>query len=143
MSFWNVVKSVANSAKCMAGWHSGQYSHIEGKPKCNLGKRCPDCNAYVTKEKHEFSEWKFPNYTDCNAKRECIHCGHDEFKVIHDHERVGKDNSNCEIILRCKRCHDEKRGKAEHEWISLFKTELKVETEDGKKRKCKNCGTFG
>jgi len=138
MAFWDVVKNIANSAKCASGWHAGDYSHRSRKPKCHMEKTCPDCGKHVTKEVHKYGDWKYPTST-CDAKRVCIHCGHDEFKVIHNYERVRKD-SNCRIIEQCNRCHDEKIGRAEHEWITLFGREMKT---TDKKRKCKNCGELG
>ena len=47
MGFWDSVKSVALSVKCFTGWHEGEYEHIKGKPKCFLGKTCPDYNQFI------------------------------------------------------------------------------------------------
>lgn len=139
MGFWDKVKSVANSAKCMTGWHAGEYSHISGKPECHLEKTCPDCNEYVTKKKHKFSDWKYTNNSSskpCDSIRDCIHCDIQETKEIHQHEKNGKD-SNCRVIEKCKRCGDEQLGSESHNWISIMGHEVKVQGQ----KKCKDCGT--
>lgn len=140
MGFWDKVKSVAISAKCMTGWHAGDYKHIDGKPLCFLGKTCPDCGEYVTKNNHTYNEWQYKNYNSCDAIRECVHCGSIESSVRHNYERQGKD-SNCRVIEVCKRCNDKKLGSTDHNWVSipLTNTEVKVQG----KRKCKDCGFIG
>ena len=135
MGFWDKVKSVAVSAKCMTGWHAGTYTHIDGEPLCHLGKTCPDCNEYVTKIVHKFSEWEYLDYGKCDAKRSCIHCAYEEYGVQHDYEEQGK-NSDCRIIEICTRCGDEQLGRENHNWLNVAGHELKV----GGKRKCKDCG---
>jgi len=135
MGFWDKVKSVALSAKCMTGWHAGTYTHIEGKPECYLEKTCPDCNEYVTTKKHKFSEWEYLGYGKCDSRHECIHCGYTEDKVRHDYEEQGKDG-NCKIIEVCTRCGDRELGRAKHNWINIAGYEVKA----GGKRKCRDCG---
>jgi len=138
MGFWDKVKSVANSAKCMTGWHAGEYTSISGKPECHMEKTCPDCNEYVTKKKHKYSNWKYTNNSysqPCDSIRDCIHCDLQESKVIHEYEKNGKD-SNCRIIEKCKRCGDKKTGSASHNWVSLMGHEIKVEGQ----KKCRDCG---
>lgn len=140
MSFWNKLKSVAMTAKCLTGWHAGVYTPIEGKPECNLEKICPDCDSYVTKKKHTFSIWRYTNNINsdpCDSIRDCVHCGFQEEKIIHEYKKNGKDSS-CRIIEKCTRCKDEKLGSESHDWISLFGHDLKA----GGKRKCKDCGNF-
>lgn len=140
MSFWDKVKSFTRSAKCTVGWHGGEYAPIAGKPKCHLGKTCPNCNDYLTKEEHEFSEWIFTQEGDCNARRECIYCGYEEQEEKHNHEQVAKDLSNCEILLRCRRCGDEKVGPAEHEWVEQPQTQGATDSSSGNKKQCQVCG---
>lgn len=140
MSFWDKVKSFARSAKCTVGWHGGEYTRIDGKPKCHLGKTCPHCNDYLTKEEHEFSEWLFMEEGDCNARRECIYCGYDEHEVKHNYEKVAKDFSNCEILLCCRRCGNEKVGPAEHEWVEQPQMECTPDNGNANKKQCKVCG---
>lgn len=139
MGFWDKVKSVANSAKCMTGWHAGEYNHIYGMPECHLEKICPDCDKYVTKIKHNFNDWRYTNNSfsqPCDSVRTCIHCEEQETKVIHQYEKNGKD-SNCRVVEKCKRCGDEQLKSASHNWISIAGHDLKVQG----KRKCKDCGT--
>ncbi len=137
------VIGIAKAGSCLVGWHAGEWSHQEGKPLCYVEKTCPRCNKYVTAIHHNYGQWIYTYDGRCDARRQCSHCKHDEFKVVHSHERVGKDSSNCRIIYRCRRCRDEYLGSAEHDWITLFDKEVKVNTSEGKKRKCRNCGTWG
>jgi len=81
MGLWDTVKNLAMSAKCMTGWHGGEYEHIQGKPKCFLGKTCPDCGEYVTKNKHKFGSWEYITYGKCDAVRKCNYCKLDEKKM--------------------------------------------------------------
>lgn len=139
MGFWDKVKSIASSAKCMTGWHAGEYSHIAGKPECHLEKTCPDCNEYVTKKKHKFTEWRYTNNSfsePCDSVRTCVHCEDQETKIIHQYEKNGKDSS-CRVVEKCKRCGHEQLGSVSHNWVSIVGHEVKI---DGK-RKCRDCGT--
>lgn len=140
MAFWDNVKSIAIKAKCTVGWHEGEYKHIDGKPECFLGKTCPDCNKWVTEERHEFSDWEYLTYNSCNTVESCIHCKLQRTGVEHNYQKEGKD-SNCHIVEVCLRCKDKKIGRAEHNWIQvpIINQDIKV---DGK-RKCKDCGYFG
>ncbi|MCB5266662.1 MAG: hypothetical protein LHW46_00935 [Candidatus Cloacimonetes bacterium] len=140
MGFWDTVKSVAISAKCMTGWHAGNYEHVKGQPLCFLGKTCPDCGEYVTKNDHKYGDWSFKRHDRCDAVRECIHCGALDTQVRHDHKKEGKD-ANCHIIEVCTRCGDKQIGRAEHTWINIpfTNSEMKIQG----KRKCKDCGFMG
>jgi hypothetical protein len=140
MGLWDKVKSVALSAKCMTGWHAGEYEHVEGKPLCFLGKTCPDCGEYVTKNKHAYNEWEYFSYDSCNAQRNCIHCNHIEQAVQHQYKEQGKDES-CRIIEVCQRCGDKKIGSAKHNWVTIPFTD--TEMKSGGKRKCQDCGYMG
>ena len=137
MGFWDKVKSVAVSAKCMTGWHAGDYEHIKGKPLCHMGKTCPDCKKYVTTMKHEYNDWKYLTYDKCDSVKECIHCGHKESEVRHTFEENGKD-SNCKVIKICSRCNLKEVGGARHEWITIPFTNHEIKAKG--KRKCKDCG---
>lgn len=138
MGFWGVVKSVALSAKCLTGWHAGNWSHIQGKPKCFMEKTCPDCSKHVTTKKHSFGEWRKINYSTCDSVRECEYCGSVEQKIMHDYENNGKDE-NCRLIKKCRSCGAKEIGREDHEWLTIFDNEVKV----GGKRKCKRCGASG
>jgi len=165
MGLWDKVKSVAMSAKCMTGWHAGEYTSIEGKPKCNLEKTCPDCNKYMTKISHKMSSWNYLFDRKCDAVCHCIHCNFEvievrhnyhevrqgtecryidtcdrcgdmkQSKIRHNYEERGKD-SNCRIIEVCKDCGDKKSGRENHNFLSIAGHDLKV---NGQK-KCKDCG---
>ena len=65
MGFWDGVKSVAKNTKCFLGFHGGEYKQKEGKPKCYLGKTCPDCGKDVETEKHSFGDWKYLEDGEC------------------------------------------------------------------------------
>lgn len=135
-----VVESVAgavNSGMCMAGWHSGDYEHIKGKPLCHVGKTCPDCGEYVTKENHEFSSLGYVSYDSCKIEYECIHCRYKKSSIEHKYKEQGKDK-NCRIIEVCIRCNDKKEGKVDHNWIQIPFTETDAKFQG--KRKCKDCG---
>lgn len=134
MGFWDAVKSVATSAKCATGWHAGSWEHDIGNPECHKKKVCPDCNKLVKTKKHQFSSWEKQSYSTCNSNRTCNHCGHIEAEIRHDYNPIGKDE-NCHIIEKCKDCGDKKTGRADHEWVTLFNHEMKVNG----KRKCKRC----
>lgn len=135
MGFWDVVKSVALSAKCSTGWHAGEWSHVSGKPQCFVEKTCPDCHKHVTTNKHTFGEWRRIDYSSCNSVRECTHCSSSEQKIIHEYQNNGKDE-NCRIIEKCQHCGGQRMGRTDHEWIKIFDHEVKV----GGSRKCKRCG---
>lgn len=137
MGIWDKVKSAAISAKCMTGWHAGDYTPIEREPKCHLEKTCPDCNKYVTTVEHKFGSWNYLSHGRCDASKECIHCGHAETEIRHEYKAQGKD-ANCNVIEVCHRCQDQKLGRKEHNWIKIPFTNTEVKA-DGK-RKCKDCG---
>ncbi|SNY97907.1 hypothetical protein SAMN04488142_2516 [Halomonas sp. hl-4] len=136
MSFWKKVKTVATSAKCFSGWHSGNYSQMKNKPKCHLEKTCPDCGEYLAKKNHIFTRWEHIDSFTCKAERECLHCQHTESKMMHAYERVEKDPVNCKIIRRCVRCNDKQIGHAEHNWLHQSEEDIK----NGKRKECKDCG---
>ena len=138
MGFWDVVKSVALSAKCATGWHAGDWQKTAGGPECSMGKTCPDCHTYVTTNKHSYTEWKKINYSNCNSVRECKHCGSTEEKIVHEYENNGKDD-NCRLISKCRDCGSIETGREDHEWVKFLDHEVKV----GGKRKCRRCGTTG
>lgn len=139
MGFWDKVKSAATSAKCLTGWHAGDYSPISGKPHCNVEKTCPDCNKYITAIKHKFNEWQYINSVHshkCDSFRSCIHCDVQETKRLHEFKEKGK-NSSCRIIEQCSVCHEEQLGRTSHNWTQLMGRDLKIQG----KRKCRDCGT--
>lgn len=140
MGFWDTIVSVALSAKCMTGWHSGDYAHVDGKPLCFLGKTCPDCGEYVTKNNHKYNEWEYPIYNSCNAIRKCVHCGYQDSSVQHTYAKHGKDG-NCKIIEICSRCGDKKLGREEHNWLQIPFTNTDVKANGQKK--CRDCGYIG
>tara|TARA_R110000851_G_scaffold332161_1_gene507592 strand:+ start:1461 stop:1889 length:429 start_codon:yes stop_codon:yes gene_type:complete len=138
MGFWDTIKSAAISAKCLTGWHAGNYKPIEGKPQCNVEKTCPDCNKYVTAIKHKFNDWQYINSTSshrCDSFRSCVHCDAQETKRIHKFEERGKDSS-CRVIEKCSNCFEERSGGTTHNWAQIMGRELKVQG----KRKCQDCG---
>lgn len=135
MGFFDTLKKVALSAKCLTGWHGGNYNSIKGKPQCHLEKTCPDCKEYITKIDHKYGGWKYLNYDNCEAEKECIYCREIKREIVHNYKERGKD-SNCRIIEICEHCQDEKLGSTKHNWIRLGSIELKA----GGKRKCKDCG---
>jgi len=140
MGLWDMVKDAALFAKCLTGWHAGEYTHIEGKPLCFFGKTCPDCGEYVTKKNHKFSEWQYKTYSNCDSERECVYCGLLESSVQHNYERQGKD-SQCRIIEDCRRCGDKKYSGEEHNWITIPFTNKDLNVKG--QRKCKDCGYMG
>jgi hypothetical protein len=101
MSFWDKVKNVATSAKCMTGFHAGEYKPIKGKPKCNLEKTCPDCDKYLTKTQHKYTDWEYIKEDKCDSKKECVYCQFEEKKVRH--QWVNRTN-RCKVYKNCKRC---------------------------------------
>lgn len=137
MGFWDSVKSVALSAKCFTGWHEGEYKHIEGEPQCHLGKTCPDCGKWVTKEEHKYAGWKYVDYGKCDAIRNCIYCKHQEREVRHNYKKESKDGY-CRIIEVCSRCNDRKIGRAEHTWVTIPFTDSNIRVQG--KKKCRDCG---
>lgn len=139
MGFWDSIKSLALSAKCATGWHSGNYRQMPNSPECYLEKTCPDCLEYVTKKSHRYGDWKYVKSFNCNAIKECIHCGDEKHEIVHSYKVVAKD-SNCVEICECARCKDRKSGSTKHNWLELFGHELKIPTNEGKKRKCRDCG---
>jgi glutaredoxin-related protein len=138
MGFWDSVKSVALSVKCFTGWHEGEYEHIKGKPKCFLGKTCPDCNQFITKEEHEYDGWEYVGYSKCDAVRKCIHCKHQQREIRHEYRKEGKE-SDCRVIEVCIRCRDKKIGRAEHNWVTIPFTDKDLKIQG--KRTCRDCKT--
>jgi len=133
MGFWDGVKSVAKNTKCFLGFHGGEYKQKEGKPKCYLGKTCPDCGKDVEMEKHSFGDWKYLEDGKCRAKRRCVTCNYEENSTRHQFRWDHKD-SNCRMIEICTRCGEIKKGLTVHSWINS----------DGKGKKiCKDCGCNG
>ena len=135
MGFWDKVKSVASSAKCLTGWHGGEYAPIPGKPECHVEKTCPDCHEHVTSVKHKYGDWEYIKFGECRAFHECVYCGEQETSVRHQYEKKGKDAS-CREIERCTNCGDEKLGRAKHNWVEILGHEVSIQG----KRKCKDCG---
>lgn len=104
MGFFDSVKAMAVKAKCATGLHAGEFTKVKDEPECHLGKTCPDCEKYIEKLKHEYSDWKYTNEDDCEQARECVYCQEVETKTVHaDYEESGKD-SDCCVILKCQRC---------------------------------------
>lgn len=136
MGFWDNVKELAVGAKCAVGWHEGEYGHIKGKPQCYLGKTCPDCGKWVTKEEHIYSGWEYIDYGKCDSIKSCIHCKYQEREIRHNYKKEGKD-SNCIIIEVCSRCRDKKLGKTEHNWVTIPFTDRELKIQG--KRTCKDC----
>jgi len=103
MGFFDKIKSIATASKCKIGVHAGEWSHIEGEPECQFEKTCPDCNKYLTKSEHEYSEWKYEDESSCDATRECSLCGDIDNDEIHLFEMVQQEDGEEEIEV-CQRC---------------------------------------
>lgn len=132
MGLWDKVKSAAKSAKCMTGFHAGEFIQIVSKPQCQLEKNCPDWGKYVTKEEHKFDAWKkdISSYHQCDLVRECIYCGTKETKKEHDWEFDGTKDSNCYPVKVCKRCGEKDKGLIpKHTFVDA-----------GDKAVCSSCG---
>lgn len=137
MGFFDFVKNVAQSAMCTTGMHSGKWSHIHGKPECNVERTCTRCQKHITAKHHNYGEFRCVDSSTCDHVHECVHCNHFENKIMHSYGRVGRDD-NCRIIEKCSRCGDEKKGQEDHDWIKLFDREIKLHG----KRKCRRCDMF-
>lgn len=136
MSLWNKVKGAAKSVKCMTNWHAGQFTPIEGKPKCHLEKTCPDCNKYVTKKSHKFGEWSYVRADRCDRESSCIHCDDKKHDIKHNHQMVRKELGTCREILECARCRDEKMGNVSHNFKLVGKDSSTCEPI----KECTDCG---
>ena len=139
MGFFDSVKKIAISAKCMAGWHGGKYSQIEGKPKCHLGKTCPDCKKYITTFYHQYSGWgDYKKPRSCEQERKCVHCGHIDTRIEHQSFKIKGKDDYCTEILECVRCGYKKRGEEDHNWskTTCFENANFGHIEE----RCINCG---
>lgn len=132
MGFFDKVKELAIKAKCMAGFHGGEFTHITGKPECHLGKICPDCKEHITSFKHSFTDWEYLSSDKCEMRCECILCSEQEFKTKHEY-REDRIDSSCRVIEKCQRCDHEYIGSTRHTWeFSSYKGQVY--------RTCKRCG---
>lgn len=120
MSFFNTLKNMASKAKCATGFHSGKFTQINGEPECFYEKTCPDCDKYLTKKTHKYSNWNdYKKPRNCFKDRECIYCDHTETKEFHaGYRQKGKDDY-CTIIEECGRCGHTKKGREEHMWVKM------------------------
>ncbi|WP_104708607.1 hypothetical protein [Helicobacter felis] len=169
MGLWDAIKSVAKSVKCGVGVHAGEYAHVKGKPKCFLGKTCPDCKKYITTQKHEFGDWDYQKDQDCTQARTCAHCKKAETRVEHQFggwsyadqsctqvsvcarcketktevwhsfNEKGKDEQ-CRIIKVCSRCQLKELGSTKHNFIKNPLTGNDMPAVNGYK-KCKDCNS--
>jgi hypothetical protein len=114
MGFWDSVKKAATSAKCMTGFHAGEYQPIAGKPECEMENTCPDCHTHLTKTEHKYSNWEYIKDNQCDSKRNCIHCMIEESMVRHQSWNREKSNQNCQIHKECERCNTRELGATEH-----------------------------
>lgn len=111
MGLWDSIKKAANSAKCMAGLHAGEYVQIEGKPACNMHKTCPDCGKYLKKVQHKFGEWEYLQENKCDAIRYCEFCGESEKTERHN---WSQSKQGCQLYRDCDRCGAHEFLKTEH-----------------------------
>lgn len=98
MKLWNKIK-------CIADYHGGEYSSVEGKAKCNLEKTCPNCNKYMTKIEHKMSPWKYLSEEKCDAVSHCIYCNYEVNELRHIYNEV-KEKNECTYVDTCNRCGD-------------------------------------
>lgn len=111
MGFWDSVKKAATSAKCIAGFHSGEYRRAEGKPECNMEMTCPDCNKHLTKVEHKFGKWEFLQENKCDAIRKCVFCGEAEKAIKH---QWVQSKNKCQVERDCERCRAHEFVRVEH-----------------------------
>ena len=137
MSFFKSVlkstKKFAMTAKCKTGWHAGHYKSIEGKPKCQLAKTCPDCDEYITKINHKYNNWDYVKAFNCTQVRACVHCDREDQRIHHNHLVTGT-NDHCDELLECSRCDNKKKGSKRHQWDSWSREG------DRMVRGCQKCG---
>ena len=165
MGLWDKVKSAALSAKCMTGWHAGEYKRVPDTPDCFFTKQCPDCGKEVETNRHKYGDIRYKYALKCDAVRNCIYCEHEAAEIAHNYEDLGLDrncqemkkcnrcgdlkigrpqhsyrttgkDSSCREIQECSRCRHVNHGRSHHNWISLLGHEVKVSG----KRKCRDCG---
>jgi hypothetical protein len=122
MGLWDKIKGAAETAKaaavvakCMAGFHKGEYRPVKDKPQCNLEMTCSDCYKHLTKIEHEFGEWGYVADDKCDLARSCIHCGEQEKDVKHKWGPNTKEN--CKLYRCCERCGIREFLKDSHDWV--------------------------
>lgn len=113
MSFWDSIKKVAVSTKCLAGMHSGEFEPAIGKPACNLVKVCLDCNKNVEKINHKFGKFQYNQDSKCDGKFVCVHCQEEEAKVKH---QWATEFKGCSTYQRCSRCNTREHVSTKHTW---------------------------
>lgn len=117
MSFFNKIKELAVKAKCATGFHSGEFTPIVGKPECNLGKTCPDCNEYIKEIQHKYHPWDdYKQSKSCIKERKCKHCEYINKKTIHEGYQQKKIDDRCNVIMSCVRCGDLRKDGKSHSW---------------------------
>ncbi len=116
MGFLDTIKNAALKVKCAAGFHGGSYTPIEGLPKCNLEKDCPDCGKHITVVEHSFPEEKYKNAHSCVKSTSCIHCGEVSERMDHENYEEIDIDDHCRVKERCTRCNHEKTGNVRHTW---------------------------
>lgn len=115
MSFWDSVKKIGISAKCLAGMHEGDFKPIQGKPECHLGKTCPNCNKYIETIAHKYHQSHYLSENSCKRKSSCKHCG--EEKITEKHSYDYTTNEGCDVYNVCSRCRSKKFLKQDHHWV--------------------------
>lgn len=138
MGLWDKIKDAAETAKaaavvakCMAGFHKGEYKPVKDKPQCNLEMRCSDCFKLLTKIEHEFGEWEYEVDNKCDVARICIHCGEQEKDVKHQWGKNFKEE--CKLYRSCERCGTREFLKDSHD---SYRTKERCEV----KKVCRDCG---
>lgn len=135
MNLFENLKKITVRARCGIGIHSGTFKPMDGKPQCNIGKICPDCNMFFTKTKHNFSPWSdYIKPKSCVVVQRCIYC--EESRTRKNHPgfiRKGVDD-HCHVILSCARCGEVKKGKQVHKW------EKELNNKSNTVERCQQCG---
>lgn len=114
MSFWDSVKKIGVSAKCLAGMHEGNFQHIQGKPKCHAEKTCPNCNKNIEDIFHKYTRPHYVSEHSCDFKSSCEHCGEEKIVEKHNYEHV---TEKCNLYKICYRCKSKKFVTEDHHWI--------------------------
>ena len=111
MGFWDSVKKAANSAKCMAGFHAGDYRQVENKPECNMEMVCSDCNKHLTKIEHKFGKSEYLKENKCDTVCSCEFCGEEKKSIKHNWTQ---SKNNCKVEKNCERCGANEFVRTEH-----------------------------
>lgn len=117
MGVFDFLKSAAVKVKCSAGFHSGEFHPITGKPKCHVEKVCPDCGKYVTDFEHTWGDWKYERDGDCTVSNTCSDCGKIITRIEHEgYYEKPREHGDCHIEEVCRRCNDTKSLGVRHLW---------------------------